>query len=162
MRVQWMAAYSGAVLLGACAPAEEASTPDYAADRVAIEAVREAEAAAAEAQDVDEFLALFTDDIQIMQPGAPLVTGTEAAREWLEGFMAAFTVSFDTYTTEDILVDGDLAVERISAVWTLTPTGEGEPITERIKGIHVYERQPDGSWLLSHDVWNSAEVPGEM
>jgi len=37
-------------------------------------------------------------------------------------------------------------------VWPL----EGGPVVQdRGKGLHVYRRQPDGSWKLAQDIWNS-------
>jgi hypothetical protein len=32
-------------------------------------------------------------------------------------------------------------------------------VTERIKGIHVMKRQPDGTWKIAQDVWNSDAPP---
>ena len=124
----------------ACAP-----TPDSEADAAAVEAVREAEAAAAADGNVDGLMALIADEATILQPNGPLVAGTDAVREWYEGFMGAFTVEFNRYDTEEVIVSGDLAVERFSAEWTLTPRGEGDPVTENVKGLHVMERQADGS-----------------
>lgn len=155
------------VLAGACVTREsgrEGSEPQYdpAADRTAVEAVREAERAAAEAGDVEAFVALLSPDIMVMPPNDVAVSGRDAARTWLADFMEAFTVSFSSYTTDDVVVDGDLAVERYSGVWTVTPKGEGDALTERVKGLHVYRRQPDGSWRMTHDVWNSDEPPPGM
>lgn len=155
------------VLVGACTagePEPQQSEPqnDPAADRAAIEAMREAERTAAEAGDVEGFLALMAPDIMVMPPNGPAVSGRDAVRAWLEDFMGAYTVSFSSYSTDEVIVEGDLAVERISGEWTMTPTGEGEAMTEGVKGLHVYRRQADGSWLMTHDVWNSDEPPPEM
>lgn len=87
-------------------------------------------------------------DIIVMPPNGPAVSGRDAVRTWLEDFMEAFAVSFSSYMTDDVIVEGDLALERISGGWTVTPKGEGEPLTESLKGLHLYRRQPDGSWLI--------------
>lgn len=155
------------VLAGACTAGEsepQQSEPqaDPAADRAAIEAMREAERAAAEAGDVEGFIALMAPDVMVMPPNGPAVSGREAARAWVQDFTEAFTVSFSSYMTDDVVIEGDLAVERYSGEWTVTPTGEGEPMTESVKGLHVYRRQADGSWLMTHDVWNSDEPPPGM
>ncbi len=144
------------LVAAACAPAA-----DVEADRAAIEAVREAEEAAAVAGSVDDFMALFADDAVFLQPNGPQAAGADAMREVMEGFMEASKIEFNRYDTEEVLVSGDLAVERYSAEWTLTPKAGGDPVTEGVKGIHVMERQADGSWKIVYDVWNSDEpLPG--
>jgi len=145
------------LIAAACAPAA-----DVEADRAAIEAVREAEEAAAVAGNVDDFAALFADDAMALQPNGPQVAGADAIREWIEEFMEASTIEFNRYDTEEVLVSGDLAVERYSVEWILTPKAGGDPVTESVKGVHVMERQADGSWKIVYDVWNSDEPIPEM
>ncbi len=41
---------------------------------------------------------------------------------------------------------------------TLTPAG-GETVSETMKGIHIYQRQGDGSWKMVEDVWNFDPAP---
>jgi uncharacterized protein (TIGR02246 family) len=148
-------------MLTACATADMEPAYDYAADRQAIEAMREAEQAAAEAGDVDAFVALMASDMMVMPPNGPAVSGLEASRQWAEDFMGAYSVSFSEYNTDDVIVSDDLAVERISGVWTVTPKAGGDPVTERVKGVHIYRRQADGSWKMTHDLWNSDDpLPG--
>ena len=56
---------------------------------------------------------------------------------------------------------GDVAIERYSGLFTVTPKAGGDAVAENIKGIHVYRRQADGSWKMTHDVWNSDDpLPG--
>ncbi|MFI5311976.1 MAG: hypothetical protein ACHQQ3_12125 [Gemmatimonadales bacterium] len=45
---------------------------------------------------------------------------------------------------------------RYAGELTLTPKAKGgKPMTQVIKGIHIFKRQADGKWLISQDVWNS-------
>lgn len=39
------------------------------------------------------------------------------------------------------------------------PGAGGEAIEERYKGMHIYRRQPDGTWRIAQDIWNAA-MPG--
>ena len=149
-----------ALALGACAPAEEMADP--AEDMAAIEAVRVAEGEAGAAGDVEAFLALLTDDVITMPPNAPLIMGKAAAKEWLEGFVAQYTVVMDSYTTDEIEVSGDLAFERYTGAWTLTSKATGESMSETMKGIHVYRKQADGSWKIARDTWNTSDPLPEM
>lgn len=139
-----------------CAPAHDAQ-----ADRTAVEAVREAEATAAEAGNVAGMAALLASDAVFLPPNSPPIAGAGAVEAWIDEFMAEVSVRFDSYQTEDVRVDGDLAVEYYSGAWTVTPTGGGEPMTETIKGLHVLARQADGSWKLVYDIYNSSDpMPG--
>jgi uncharacterized protein (TIGR02246 family) len=140
-----------------CAPSY-----DYEADAAAIEAMREAEEAAIVAGDVDAFMALFASDAISMSPNEPAIVGPDAIREWIEDFIGGVTFTLESYETEDVKVDGDLAVEYYTGVWTMTPVGGGDPMTENIKGLHVYERQEDGSWKILWDISNSNNPLPEM
>ncbi len=134
---------------------------DYEADAAAIEAMREAEEAAIVAGDVDAFMALFASDAMAMLANEPAIVGADAIREWAEELMEGMTLTFESYETENVRVSGDLAVEYYTGVWTLTPVGGGDPVTENNKGLHVYERQDDGSWLIIYDMPNSNDpLPG--
>ena len=156
-----LAPIAALALMSGCAPAEEAPVPDYEADRAAIQAIHDAEIAAGEAGDVEAFLAFIAPDMKVFQPNAPLVEGPGAAQAWLEAFTSAYTIAFDGYVVDEILVDGDLAVEEFSGSWTVTPKDGGEAVTEVLKGLHLYRRQADGSWRMTHDIWNSdMPLPG--
>jgi uncharacterized protein (TIGR02246 family) len=139
-----------------CAPSY-----DYEADAAAIEAMREAEEAALVAGDVDATMALFSSDAMLMLANEPPFVGADAIREWVEALTEGMTISFESYETEDVRVSGDLAVEYYTGVWTMTPLDGSDPVTENNKGLHVYERQEDGSWLIIYDMANSNDpLPG--
>ena len=133
-----------------CAPSY-----DYDADAAAVEAVREAEGAAIAAGDMDAFVALFASNGVLMQDNEPAFVGADAIREWAEAFTEGLTLAVESYETEDVRVAGDLAVEYYTGVLTMTPEGGGDSMTENIKGLHVYERQEDGSWKILWDISNS-------
>ena len=145
------------LIAAACAPAA-----DVEADRAAIEAVREAEGAAFSAENIDAVMDVVTDDIVMMGPNEPLVSGREAVREWANGFTAMFSITFNSYETDEIEVAGDLAYERYTAHWTITPKDGSDAVDEILKGIHIFRRQADGSWKIARDIWNSDEPVPEM
>ena len=168
MRFQASAALLLSFLIAAsCAPpaeepepeAEEAVTTE--ADVEAINAVREQEIAAFTAGDIDGLLALFTDDGVVMPPNAPVAVGKEAVRSWLQDLYEQNSVQ-GTYTSSEVAVVGDWAFERLAFTLTLTPVAGGEPIQDVGKAVHIYQRQPDGSWKIAWDIWNSDNPPAEM
>ena len=153
------------VSLTACAPAAEEpepaveETPTTEANVEAINAVREQEGAAIEAGDIEGFLALTTADVVWMPPNQPLVMGQEALRSWTKAFVDQFGVQIHSYTSDEVVVAGDMAFERYTGSWSLTPVDGGEALSETLKGIHIYQRQEDGSWKIARDIWNSDNPP---
>lgn len=140
-------------------PSDAGSAPrDTTADREAISQVREREIAGFSAGATDSVAALLTTDVVVMPPNEPAVTGRDSARAWLKRVADQFTVN-GRYTNADIAVAGDWAIERFEGELTLTPKAGGRPVAERVKGIHIYRRQSDGTWRIAQDVWNSNAAP---
>lgn len=138
-------------LLVACAPTDTASVD---VDRAAVRALIEAEVRAGNAGDPDAFLALFAQDAVAMPPNAPAVEGA-AMGQWLRDFMGQARIALDPYEDEELIMAGDWAIHRYAFRWTITPRAGGDPVTAQGKGFHIARRQPDGSWLLTHDIWNT-------
>jgi ketosteroid isomerase-like protein len=101
------------------------------------------------AGDSAAFAAEHTEDAVRLPPNAPLIKG----RADIEASYLPFNLTDLTQTLEEVEGRGDLAYAR----WTyeLTGTVEGVPITDQGKGIVIYQRQPDGSWLTKAVIWNS-------
>jgi ketosteroid isomerase-like protein len=137
---------------------ESAPARDTAADRQAIEKVREREIGAFVAGAPDSGAAIVTIDVVMMPPNEAAITGRDNVRAWLKRTIDQYRVN-GRYTDADISVLGDWAIERYDGELTLTPKAGGRAMQESIKGIHIYRRQPDGSWLIAQDVWNSNGAP---
>jgi ketosteroid isomerase-like protein len=60
-----------------------------------------------------------------------------------------------TFTGSVVVVLGDAAVERLTYASRATPLADGNTTEDVGKGLHVYARQPNGAWRLTHDIWNS-------
>lgn len=152
-------------LVVACQPAAETTEPAESAgpsaaeDREAIEALRQRESETFGAGDVDAIVELFSDDAVLMPPGEPAVVGRAAQRDWLEALYEQFAVEA-RYADTTLELAGDWAFEQLWFTMTLTPVEGGEATTINGHGLHVYERQADGSWRIAYDVWNSAEPAG--
>jgi ketosteroid isomerase-like protein len=140
----------------ACRLAVEDAAVSSDADLQAVREVRAQEVAAMNAGDTT--LAYASADIVMMPPGEPAVVGIAAARGWVQAFAAQFSADL-AYTTDDFVVSGDWAIEQYAGNVTLTPVGGGDAMRETVKGIHVYRRQADGSWKMTHDAWNFDAQP---
>ena len=98
----------------------------------------------------------FTDDAYLMAPGGETLRGPMEIE-------AYYQTIFDEYLTElesgyeEVKVDGDLAYGRGFAKVVLHPKSGGEPIVSTSKYLNILERQADGSWMTTHDIWNGNE-----
>ncbi len=151
------------VALVACAPAAEEVEPvaedasSVEADVQAIKQVLVQIRDTASAGDVEGFLALLCDDAELIPPDGPPVAGDQA-HQWLRDFMEQFVIE-PVYSKEEVVVGGDWAFHRYSYQLTATPKTGGEPLAEQGHGIHIFQRQVDGSWKIFKDVWTAPPAP---
>jgi uncharacterized protein (TIGR02246 family) len=138
--------------LAACAPKPAAT--DNSAVVAAVRAAQDRELAAVSSGNIDSALSVYAPDVMMMPPGEPAMNGHEALRKWLDAMYKDYSFS-GKYTSSDVQVSGDLAVAHYVGEMTMTPKKGGAPMTEKLKGVHVYKRQPDGTWKVAQDVWNS-------
>ena len=95
----------------------------------------------------------FTEDAFLMAPESE----TKRGRAEIEAYYQAIFDEFETELEsgyEDVKVDGDLAFGRgFAKVW-ITPKSGGEKIYSESKYLNILERQADGTWKTTHDIWN--------
>lgn len=144
----------------ACTPPAQDTTGSLE-DRVALEQLHDRHVQAARDEDVDAFLATVTDDFVLMPPNDPGASGAENVRAWFEATFSAFDIGELEFPERDLTIDRTLALMHYTYDWTLVPDAGADTIRDRGDGLYVYERQGDGSWLVSHDIWTSSEpLPG--
>ena len=126
-------------------------------DIAAIEEGSAAFVAAANADDWGGIAALYTEDAVLMPPNGPAVQG----RADIEAFFAAFPPT-SGFTLNPVEIDGRGDLAFVRGTYSLTLEIEGmEPTPDTGKYIEIRRRQPDGSWLLAVDIFNS-DVPLEQ
>ncbi|SHN30358.1 conserved hypothetical protein [Cyclobacterium lianum] len=129
---------------------------DQQEDIKAIENMSKARAEAFNAGDASAIAVHFTDGAFLMAPGTGKKIGPKAVEAYYQQI-------FDTYHTalesgyEEVKVDGDLAFGRGFAKVTLIDKASGDTIRGSSKYLNILERQPDGSWKTTHDIWNDNE-----
>jgi uncharacterized protein (TIGR02246 family) len=132
-----------------------------ASEAQAIDRTREAHVGALNRGDADGWGAAFADDAVQMPPNAPPNVGKDEIQAFCGAFLSAFGAEFSLAPEEVQIAGADWAFERGTYTITLTPKGGGEPIPDAGKYITVYQRQPDGSWAMARDIWNSSNpLPG--
>lgn len=135
------------------------STPavhDEASDIAAIKALSASRAKAFNEGDAGVIAAAFTETGLLMAPGNKSMTGREAVRGYYQQI-------FDQYKTvlesgyDEVKVSGHLGYGVGFARVKLVPHAGGDTLVSTSKYINILERQADGSWLTTHDIWNSNE-----
>ncbi len=147
---------AAALSVAACREAAMEAASLSEQDEAAIQAVSDAFVEAIVAGDVDSVAALYTEDAVFMPPGHPPVRGRAAIREFLAGFPPVESLELRNDEIEGRL---DLAYVRGTLIMTLMPEGASEAMVDTGKYIEIRKRQPDGSWPLAVDIFNSSRSP---
>ena len=153
-----------ALILSACQPlppppvagAQTAPQEDVAA---AVNAIWEEYAASVIASDADRWIAQWTEDGVQMPPNEPLVEGTENILARTGGFMAAAPTHAMEITNLEVQSAGEWAYSRgvYTVNFTFAETGEEGSVDGKF--MTILQRQPDGSWKIHRDIFNSNVPP---
>lgn len=124
------------------------------ADAAAVSSAADGYMQAALAGDWAGFASHYTEDAAVLAPGAPALEGRSAIEASMAGPAPA------DFRTVARAVEGcsSLAVRWGTYVYTAPAEGATEPITDNGKFVEIWKKQPDGSWLMSVDIWNS-DIP---
>lgn len=109
-------------------------------------------ATAVNAKDWATAASMYADDAVFMPPNGEAMTGRSNVQSW----MAAYP-PFSNFVINSVEVDGvgDLAYNRGTYELDLTPPGATAPIHDKGKFLEILRRQPDGSWKVIRDIFNS-------
>jgi ketosteroid isomerase-like protein len=148
----------------ACAQPPRTGSPDTSAsqaarerDHAAVERIRLDFETGENTDSLDLMTRHFATDVVGMPPGRATTVGPDALREALRGFLAAFKVEV-RYTSDEIVIAGDWAFDRGSAVETLRPKAGGASTTENAKYLWLSQRV-NGTWKLARLIWNADPPP---
>lgn len=130
-------------------------------DLKAIDRVRETHIRSLNTDDAATWAKLFTEDGVQMPPNASPNVGSQAILAWSQGFLSMFSAEF-ALDVHEIQVFGNWAFERGTYHISLTPKAGDGPFKDVGKYITLYQRQPDGSWKVARDIWNSNNPPPQM
>lgn len=148
-RLVTLGALSAVVLLTLASVAVAGSEEHVAA----INKIREMEAASVNNADSANVTKIYSPDVEYIPPGEPALKGTDAVREWHTALIEQFDANLE-YTASDVKVMGDWAIEQYEGRVSLKPKTGGDPVVEKVRGIHVYQRGQDGAWKITRDIWN--------
>jgi uncharacterized protein (TIGR02246 family) len=102
-----------------------------------------------EAGDPDRAAALYEPGARLLPPGAAVITGEAAVREF---FAQRFAAGSDGGVLERVRLDeyGDVAVEE-----GRYGRRSGDRLLDSGTYLAVFRRQADGTWRWATDMWNS-------
>ncbi|WP_194778452.1 YybH family protein [Pararhodonellum marinum] len=125
-------------------------------DKTAITAMSKARAEAFNRGDAATIAKYFTGDAKLMAPGSPVKTGTQEVEAYYAAIFNEFETSLESYY-EEVEVSGDMAFGRGEAKVDLISKATGEKTTSTSKYLNILQKQSDGTWKTTHDIWNDNE-----
>lgn len=133
-----------------------AQTPANAQDSIA--AAWQAYLGAVRNNDRAAMVSAWTDDAVYMAPGAKTASGRPGFDALVREILGGARITEITDHTDEILVDGNVAVQRGTYVETVQPRAENKT-TLHHRYLVVWQRQPTGEWKMARGMAN--EAPGQ-
>lgn len=140
--------------MAACTAAPASGDP-----KAALASADSAFQAAVTARDLEQTLSFYTSDAVLMPAAKPIIVGRDSIRaEWRSLYAIPGFSNAAKLLAVDASAANDLAYTRGSYETQLM--GEDRRLlTERGKWVSVWRRQPDGSWKITVDIYNTDTKP---
>jgi ketosteroid isomerase-like protein len=139
------------LLLSGCS---ETPKDTRAADENTIRALDAQWSKSAAAKDLDATVGYYQTDAAVLAPNEPIATGPAAIRAaWSAILTPDSSISWQASKVE-VSRSSDLAY--IQGIYQLTSKdAAGNPSIDRGKFVEVWKKQPDNSWKVVSDIFNS-------
>ena len=105
---------------------------------------------------LDKLLSLHTDNIILMEPDMPSITGKAEVIQLFKKFKQQNLVFKLSYTIQELEVFGKRAFVRGQVIKQIMQNNE-TPAQETGKFITLSQKQDDGTWLRTHVIVNNDE-----
>lgn len=143
--------FAGLLLIAGC------NQPAPVDTKAAEQAVKNADAQLSKAvgvHDLATLLSYYADDAVSLPANEELLTNhPDMQKSWMARLAPGVSLSWTPMYVE-AAKSGDLAYILGSYTMT-TKAAKGTPATDRGKYLAVWKKQPDGSWKIEADMWNS-------
>ncbi len=103
-------------------------------------------------QNFDALDQIYTANARILPPGAPMISGRKAIKEFWSNLVQSANAKSAVLTSVDVMPTSDGAVEIGRATLTVQPQGQAASEME-VKYV-VYWKQEEGLWKWHVDIWN--------
>jgi ketosteroid isomerase-like protein len=131
------------------------SQPSFADDLAAITGFNERYLASINNEDIAALSALTTDGHIMLVPNREPVVGKAANDAVNGGAFERYDFS-ETWQPVETVIDGDLAFQRGTFTTIATPRGDGNRLEVSGSFMRIYQRQPNGEWRMTRDMFNSS------
>jgi ketosteroid isomerase-like protein len=95
---------------------------------------------------------IYTDGARILPPGAPMISGRKAIKDFWRGLIQSVNAKSAALKSVDVMPAGDGAVE--IGLATIDVEMEGQAPSQMEVKYVVYWKQEDGRWKWHVDIWN--------
>jgi ketosteroid isomerase-like protein len=128
---------------------------DLETERAALRSAAEAYQAAATAKDAAGVVAMYDASALMIPPNGELVEGLEGVRDYRFGFISTPGVELEFELVRvEVAESGDIGWS--FAVGDITiHRPDGTTGHDVVRDFHTWQKQPDGSWRVVVDMWNS-------
>jgi ketosteroid isomerase-like protein len=137
-------------------PAVTTTSASYAADVAAISAFNVQYLRAINAGDINALSALTDEDHIAIIPGRPPLVGKAANVAANGRAYQQFNIA-ENWTPVETVIDGNLAYQRGTFTVAATPKSGGTAHPVGGTFLRIYRRQPDGSWIMTRDMFNTEQ-----
>jgi ketosteroid isomerase-like protein len=136
----------------ACAPEAPGAPAGLSeADHTAMHQLTDDFGTKAVAKDFNALSMFYTEDAVVMPPNEAAVTGRAAIKTWFEALPPLTAFKLTEVSSDGV---GDLGYVHGTYEMTFT-LPDSTVVTDHGKYVEVRRRQADGSWLISHDIFNT-------
>jgi len=112
-----------------------------------------------EAKDVDKAAAFCDDQGSLLWPNAPRVTGKSAIAKATASAFAIPDFKLEWHTDQSgVARSGELGYTSGTYTWTFKDAS-GKPAADKGKYLTIWKKQPDGSWKVLLDMFNTDLPP---
>ena len=106
-------------------------------------------------EDIAALSALTTDSHVMLPPNQEPVVGKAANDAMNGGAFERYEFS-ETWVPVETVIDGDLGFQRGTFTVIATPRGDGDRLEVRGSFLRIYQRQRNGEWRMTRDMFNSS------
>jgi ketosteroid isomerase-like protein len=96
---------------------------------------------------------VYTSDAFILPPGAPVISGRHAIKEFWSGLIQSVNATSAALTSLEAMPSGNGVVKIGIATLAIHP--EGQAASELVVKYVVYWVQEDDTWKWHVDIWNA-------
>ena len=105
--------------------------------------------------DVDQIVSFWSDDAKVYPPGAPILAGKPAIRDFVAASLRTPGFSVSWQPTEVVVVEGENIGYTTGRNRFTFPDSTGKIVTSGGRYVTVWRKDADGAWKCVIDIWNN-------